>query len=103
VAKLRSWARSCAANFEPYHLIAHAEHARIRGAIAEARESFERAVTASRAHHAPKREAIALELGWRFEAGPGGDEARARTWRRDAEEAYRRWGATAKADAIGRT
>ncbi|HEY2512653.1 MAG TPA: protein kinase [Polyangiaceae bacterium] len=96
VGKLKGWAKSCAANFEPYHLIAAAELARVRGEAAQASTLFERAVTAARAHHAPKREIFALELG-AAHAEATGDKARAETLRGEAADANRRWGTSSPA------
>jgi predicted ATPase len=92
VTKLRSWARSCPMNFEPQHHIACAELLRIGGDPRGAETQLERAVTAARAHRAPKREAVAVALAARL-AEAAGHDATAR-WR-EAEEAYRRWGAVA--------
>ena len=89
VAKLRSWARSCPANFEPHHHLASAELARIDGDLERATEEVERAITAARAHKAPKREAFALDLAARLAEARGEDPAAPR---REAVEAHRRWG-----------
>jgi predicted ATPase len=94
--KLGAWARNCPETFEPHARLARAELARIRGRVAKTAEAYERAIAVARRYDAPKREAIACELASRH--------ARARGIRTDAEryrsmaiEAYRRWGATAKA------
>jgi predicted ATPase len=94
VASLRGWAQSCAANYEPYHLVALAELARIRGDALPAEACFERALTASRAHKSLKREALALDLAAAFFRGRGDPRADERA--REASDAYRRWGRAAK-------
>jgi serine/threonine protein kinase len=96
VQKLRGWAQGCAANFEPHYLIARAELARIDG-DAGAAGWFERAVASARANEAGLREGIALELA-SASAAKSGDPAAAHL-RAEAADAYRRVGATAKADA----
>jgi hypothetical protein len=94
--KLGAWAQNCPESFEPHARIARAELARIRGRVAKAAQAYERAIAVARIYDAPKREAIACELA--------GRHARACGRRPDAErylwmaiDAYRRWGATAKA------
>jgi hypothetical protein len=99
VGMLRRWAESCPENFEPHFLVASAELARIGGAAAEADEAYARAVTAARAYGSTKREAIALELAARH-ARSRDDAARADRLRAEAIDAYRRWGAPTKADAL---
>jgi predicted ATPase len=94
--KLGECARSCPENFSPHAAIARAELERIRGRDAKAVETYERAITVAREHGTPKREAIACELAGRH-AGARGNAPEADRYRRMAIEAYRRWGATAKA------
>lgn len=97
--KLSVWARHCPEGFEPHAGIARAELARIRGRVAQAAEAYERAITAARTYDAPKREAIACELAARH-ARARGSGAAAERYRRMAIDAYRRWGATAKAQML---
>ena len=97
--KLDEFARSCPENFEPHAALARAELERIRGRGAKAAGAYERAVAAARKFDAPKREAIACELAARH-ARAGGNEAQAERYRRMAIDAYRRWGATAKASLV---
>jgi predicted ATPase len=99
VRKLRAWSRGCPQNFEPHYLIARAELARVRGKSEEAAASFEQAAASARSRGAGLREALALELGSAF-AAEQGDTARAGRMREEAVSAYRRCGATAKADAL---
>ena len=98
--KLEEFARSCPENFEPYAALARAELARIRGRAAKAAEAYERAIAAARKYDAPKREAIACELAGRH-ARARGVAAEAERYRRMAIDAYRHWGATAKASLLG--
>jgi hypothetical protein len=94
--KLGAWARNCPETFEPHATIARAELARIRRGVAKAAEAYERAIAVARMYDAPKREAIACELAGRH-ARARGSRTDAERYRRMAIEAYRRWGATAKA------
>jgi predicted ATPase len=99
--KLKAWATSCPANFEAHALIIEAELARIRGNGARADACFERAITAARTHRSPRREALALELA-AAHARATGETAKAEERRLEAVAAYRRWGASAKADVLER-
>jgi predicted ATPase len=101
VHRMRAWARRCAANFEAPYLIARAELDRIGGDARAATATFDRATTAARVHHAPKREALALELA-SLHAARRGDTERAARLRVEAIDAYRRWGATRKAEELAR-
>ena len=98
--RLRAWARSCPANFDAHAAIVEAELARI-GGQRRAPVCFERAVRIARDHGDAKREALALEL-WSRWAAQGGDTSTAEARARAAVEAYRRWGALAKAEALAR-
>jgi predicted ATPase len=97
--KLRAWAASCPANFAAHALIVEAEHARIRGKRARADECFERAIATARVRGSPRREALALERA-AAHALAAGETAKAAQRRAEAIAAYRRWGASAKADAL---
>jgi hypothetical protein len=98
--KLEEFARSCPENFEAHAALVRAELARIRGRGEKAAEGYERAIAAARKYDAPKREAIACELAGRH-ARASGNGAQAERYRRMAIDAYRRWGATAKAGLVG--
>jgi predicted ATPase len=97
--KLGAWSRGCPQNFEPHYLIARAELARVRGKPQEAAASLEQAAASAHSRGAGLREAIALELAAVLAAGQG-DVARARRMKDEAISAYRRCGATAKAEAL---
>jgi predicted ATPase len=99
VTRLEAWARSSPANFEAHALIAAAELKRIRGRAAAASECFERAVTAARTRGTVQREALASELA-AAHARAIGDAASSDRHTRAAIDAYRRWGANAKVDAL---
>jgi predicted ATPase len=99
VEKLRAWADGCPANFEPHYLIARAELARICGNAPLAADSFERAISSSRANRAGLREGMALELASAFAAGRG-EASSAERLRAEAIDAYRRCAASAKALAL---
>jgi predicted ATPase len=97
--QLDACARSCPANFEPYALIVRAELARIRGRGQQASRAYERAIASARTHGTPKREAMACELAMAH-ARTLGDRTESERYRLQAIEAYRRWGATAKANDL---
>jgi hypothetical protein len=96
--RLGAWARSCPSNFAVHAAIVEAELARIRG-DEQAGDCFERAVAIAREHGDAKREALALEL-WAADTRLRGDADGAAERTRSAIEAYRRWGALAKAAAL---
>ncbi len=95
--KLKSLAESHPTTFEVYYLIALSELMRVSGREAKAGEAIERAVAVARTHGARKREAVALDLASSSARGRG-EVARAAELRREANEAYRRWGAVVLAD-----
>jgi hypothetical protein len=96
---LNNWARSCPANFEPFALILHAELLRVLGQAPRATRTYERAIASCLTHGTTKREAIACELASKHACACGNPVA-AERYRRRAADAYRRWGATAKARAL---
>ena len=98
--RLRAWARSCPANFDAHAAIVEAELARM-GGQRRASACFERAVRIAKEHGDAKREALALEL-WSKWAEEGGDSSTAEGRMGEAIDAYRRWGAVAKAEALAR-
>jgi hypothetical protein len=99
VRRLDAWARGCPANFEPQALVVRAELLRVVGRHREASDAYERARLSARTYGSPKREAIACELAMDH-ASSVGDAAAAERRRALAIDAYRRWGATAKACAL---
>jgi hypothetical protein len=99
VKKLEAWARSSPANFEAHALVAAAELRRIRGRAAAATACFERAVRAARTGGTVQREALACELA-AAHARAIGDAPSSERYTRAAIDAYRRWGAKAKVDAL---
>jgi hypothetical protein len=96
---LDAWASSCPANFEAHALLARAELLRVTGRGRAAAAAYERAAASARAHGSAKREAVAYELAMRH-AKAGGREGDAGRYRILAAAAYRRWGATARAEEI---
>jgi predicted ATPase len=97
VRKLRTLAKINPASFETHYLMALAELQRITGRTTTAGKTLERAVRAARAHGSSKREAIALDLA-SSRARLQGDMAHADALRRQANDAYRSWGAARLAD-----
>src|SRR3954471_8881851 len=75
VRKLRIWAKSCPQNFEAHYLIARAEWLRIGGFAGQADVGFDRAIAGARAQRLLEH----------------------------ASDAYDRWGAVIKADALKHT
>jgi hypothetical protein len=100
--RLDRWARGCPANFEAHAWIVRGELARLVGRTRTALERFERAIASARRFGAPKREAIACELASEI-ARARGDDYEATRYRVLAIDAYRRWGATAKARMLERS
>jgi hypothetical protein len=96
--KLAHFARACPANFESHAQLAQAERARVHGDVAAAADHYTRAIEAARAYGAVKREALALELASRFYRAQG-RSSEADAHRVEAVAAWRRLGASAKADA----
>jgi hypothetical protein len=99
--KLDAWARSCPESFAPHAALLRAELLRISAPSPIASAAYETAIAMARRCGAPKRVAIACELAERH-ARAGGDAGSARAYYRQAIDAYVRWGATAKAEALRR-
>jgi len=97
--QLRRWSANCPSNFEPHYLLARAELLRVRGGDAD--PVYREAVSSARASGALHREALALELAAAC-AVERGDAARGEALKGEAIEAYVRYGAKAKADALSR-
>jgi len=97
VRKLRQLAKINPVAFEAHYLMSLGEMMRITGRPTKATTTFERAVRTARAHGSLKREGIALDLA-AAHARLRGDTARAGALRRDASDAYRRWGAVRLAE-----
>jgi hypothetical protein len=95
--KLAVWARSAPMNFEAHAQIALAELMRVTGRKEAAEEAYARAVATARRNHAPKREAIALDLA-AANARMLGEVQRASELRAAARDAYGRWGAKVLAE-----
>ncbi len=97
--KLLKWAKGCPANFEPHALILRAELLRVLRRDRDASVAYERAICSCRTHGTAKHEAIACELA-AAHARACGDASQADRYRLAAVDAYRRWGADAKAAAL---
>jgi predicted ATPase/signal transduction histidine kinase len=94
-AYLEKCARRAPENFAPYHLLASAELARVKGQEAEAAAEYERAIAAARASKFLSVEALASERAFRFHEN-GGHSSKALAFLLDALDAYERWGASGK-------
>jgi hypothetical protein len=93
------WAQRCAENFAPQALLLRAELARVLGRARVATDGYVHAIRAAQTYHAAKREAMACELAAAHARSYGRDDE-ANRYRRRAVDAYLRWGATAKANAL---
>ena len=92
VAKLKRFAKDQPVSFEVHYLLALAELLRLGRRPAQARSAVERAVALAREQRAPKREAVGLDLAASY-ARRTGDLPRADALKREADDAYGRWGA----------
>lgn len=93
--RLETWARHCPENFESLASLLAAEIARMQGRDLDAARLYEHATRSAQASGFINHEALALEIGARFYAGRGFDRF-AKTYRRDARDGYRQWGADGK-------
>lgn len=95
VRKLKKWSLRAPQNFAHKHLLVEAEHARVSGEGATARELYDRAAALAREGGFLNEEALAYEIAARFYLGRGQPEV-ARHYVREAHYAYLRWGAVSK-------
>lgn len=93
------WAAHCPENFQHKKWLVDGELARLRGAPWTAMERFGQAIDAARAHRLVHDEALANELAARLFLGHG-QPRHAAMYLQAAIDCYRRWGASAKADAL---
>jgi predicted ATPase/GAF domain-containing protein len=98
-ARLRRWAENSPHNFEPWHLIASAETARVAGRVGEAPALYEAAVDSAARYERPRERALALELCAKFWQARG-QVRTARAFMVEAVDGYARWGAAAKVTAL---
>ncbi len=97
--QLRYWANHCPENFLHKCQLAAAEIARIEGRYLEAMDFYEQSIHFAREHEFVQFEALAHELAARFYSGRQ-FMAFARTYLREAQNAYLRWGAIAKVEQL---
>lgn len=100
-ARLRKWAGWCPENQGHRVELLRAERWRHAGKASQAAAAYERAIDGAQRHGFRHEAAIALELSSRFYAQTGQGRA-AHALAAQAVEAYRAWGATAKADQLVR-
>src|SRR5262249_51840731 len=93
--QLDVWATHGPANFENRAALVRAETARILDRPLEAEKLYELAIQSAQANGFVQNEALANELAGSFYAARGFDKI-ARTYLRDAQYCYLRWGADAK-------
>ena len=97
--KLKIYAESCPANYECRYLLAAAEFARMQGHFHKASQLFSRSISSAERHGAIHYMAFASELAAKF-YWEQDDKLLAETFYVRALDAYRRWGAPVKVDAI---
>jgi predicted ATPase/signal transduction histidine kinase len=97
--RLAAWAEACPANFHHKHQLVLAEIARLEGRTLEATTLYERAIEGAVKEGFVQDEALAQERCGRM-FGAGGARRLASTYLGAAHEAYARWGATAKVQAL---
>jgi signal transduction histidine kinase len=97
--QLALWARNNPESYGHKHLLVTAEVARLEGRLPEAAELYDRAITAAGREHFQQDEALASELCGRFYLAQGRRRIAA-LYLSAAVDAYARWGARAKAQAL---
>ncbi|AUX21416.1 serine/threonine protein kinase [Sorangium cellulosum] len=98
-AKFAGWAEHAPENYAHKERLIGAELARVLGKDAEAAELYDQAIEGAREGRFVHHEALASELCARFYLAKGRERI-ARWHLIDAYRAYRRWGATAKAEHL---
>jgi predicted ATPase len=101
LTRLSSWARACPENFAARHLLARAEAARAHGRHDDAMADYRAAIAGAARAGAAGIEALAHELAARC-GRASGHTVEAAEHDAGAIDAYRRWGALAKADRLAR-
>ncbi|MEO8184241.1 MAG: sigma 54-interacting transcriptional regulator, partial [Deltaproteobacteria bacterium] len=107
-ASLALLAENCPENFQCLALLLGAEIDRLDGHAARALTACQRAVRYARDTGQLQHEALGLELCGRLclrqaDAGAGAETERAAGFLREARQAYHRWGAAAKVQALDQT
>ncbi|MCP3395066.1 AAA family ATPase [Bradyrhizobium sp. CCGB12] len=97
--QLRAWAENCPDNFEHCAALVGAEIARLEGRDSDAMRLYEHAVRSARTNGLVSEEGLAYELAANFYAARDYD-AFADIYRRNARDAYARWGADGKVRQI---
>ncbi|WP_169791657.1 AAA family ATPase [Sandaracinus amylolyticus] len=97
--RLRRWAENCPPNFAHKHDLVAAEAARLREQHVEATSRYEAAISGARREGFEQDEALASELAARYYRGLG-QRRIASFYLEAAMDAYARWGATAKVEAL---
>ncbi|WFU74877.1 AAA family ATPase [Bradyrhizobium sp. CB2312] len=100
--QLRAWAENCPDNFEHCAALVGAEIARLAGCDSDAMRLYEHAVRSARANGLVAEEGLAYELAANFYAARDYDAFAdiADIYRRNARDAYARWGADGKVRQI---
>ncbi|MGZ3237189.1 MAG: AAA family ATPase, partial [Burkholderiaceae bacterium] len=93
--KLRHWANHAPANYLNKWYLVDAEMARCSGDVTRAMKSYEQAIRLAKENQFIHEEALAKELAGEFYLALG-MEFNARFYLKQAQHAYRRWGALAK-------
>jgi len=100
--KLEGWAKHGPANCRHKALLLAAERARLLGQEREAMEAYDASIAAAAENEFVNDEALASEHAARFYLSLGRQRI-ARLYLQQARHAYRRWGATAKVEALSRS
>ncbi|MDJ0839640.1 MAG: trifunctional serine/threonine-protein kinase/ATP-binding protein/sensor histidine kinase [Acidobacteriota bacterium] len=97
--RMRAWAAHCPVNFEHRRLLMKAEKARLEGRAEKANYLYGEAADAAGRDGYTREEALANELAVRFQTQRGRHRP-ARTYLSAALEAYHRWGAKTRVQAL---
>lgn len=100
LAQLETWASSCAENYGAKHLIVAAEMARRSGDETAASNLYDQAISTAHAANFVQDEALASELAARFEIARRPSSRVGAMYLRDAQYAYRLWGADRKVEEL---
>ncbi len=95
LGELKKLSAQSPVNWLHMHLLAEAEHARLKGRILKAQDLYDRSIEAARAGKFIHDEALACETAARFYMSRGKKNT-ARAYLSDARSSYLRWGATGK-------
>lgn len=99
LAKMKTWADACPANYAHKYYLMAAEMSRLEGRIQEAMAWYDQAIESALMEEYTQNAAIANELAGQFYLGNGRHKI-ARMYLREARYAYQKWGATRKVEFL---